>query len=264
VGYPGDGRYLEFHKRHGRDGLRYWRVTSSSAGLQDKEPYQPDAAKQAIQAHAEHFCGTVAEALERHRETTGRNGVVFAPFDAELFGHWWYEGPAFLREMTRKLQAHGITPTTASRVVAERPADKAVSVGPGTWGAGGDTRVWCNEDRQNSWLLLYRAEERMHDLLGRSPWRTDEAARELLTEAGRQLLLLGASDWPFVITTEGAVDYGVRRLSEHAANIEDLANGVEDRCAGIADRDPVVEDALRRCRLRDPVFQDLDLAWWVR
>ena len=28
--------------------------------------------------------------------------IVVAPFDAELFGHWWFEGPRFLESFIRK------------------------------------------------------------------------------------------------------------------------------------------------------------------
>ena len=77
-----------------------------------------------------------------------------------------------------------------------------------------------------------------------------------------ELLLLQASDWPFVIHTRGAVDYGLRRILDHASRFDDLCNGVEDALAGQGP-DPVVIEAVQRCRLLDPVFPDLDLAWWA-
>ena len=101
------------------------------------------------------------------------------------------------------------------------------------------------------------------DLLGRAPWRTAETTRTLLSEAARQLLLLQASDWPFVISTGGAVDYGLRRIFEHVSLFDDLCNGVEDQIARPDDApDPIVSAALARSRLLDPVFPDLDLGWW--
>jgi 1,4-alpha-glucan branching enzyme len=262
-GYPGDWRYLEFHKRHGMRGLRYWRVTSTEGDLGAKLPYEPEAAREAVHAQADHFARLVHGRLLEHRARTGRYGVVCAPFDAELFGHWWAEGVDFLSEVAHRLHANPeVDVLTVSQFLAHRPADKAVSLPEGSWGAGGDHRVWLHDEMRFYWELAWRAEDRFLDLIARAPWSTDPRARELLEEAGRQLLLLQASDWPFVISTGGAVDYGLRRLSGHAARFDDLCNGVEDRVAGRPE-DPVVVEALRTCRAADSVFSELDLAWWT-
>jgi len=261
VGYPGDGRYLEFHKRHGLRGLRYWRVTGSGVDLGQKAAYVPDEVASAVHSHAVHFVGTLVRRVQAHRHGTGRFGVVCAPFDAELFGHWWHEGPRFLLAVARELaQTESVQTMTLSELQSQVPADKAASLPEGTWGAGGDHRVWLNDELRFYWELAYRAEDRFLDLLDRSAGR--ESTRELLEEAARQLLLLQASDWPFVIHTRGAVDYGLRRIMDHAGRFDDLCNGVEDVLRGMPE-DPVVMDSLQRSRLVDPVFPDLTLAWWT-
>lgn len=264
VGYPGDGRYREFHKVHGMRGLHYWRVTRNDAELDQKEPYHPDAAAQAAVDHAAHFVARVKDRLFGHRAgTAGRFGVVCAPFDAELFGHWWYEGPAFLEAVARRLAADpDVAAMTVSELLTAHPADKVAAFSQGTWGAGGDERVWLNDELRFYWEIAYRAEDRFLDLWHRVHWSQRGPGTELLEEAGRQLLLLQASDWPFVIHTRGAVDYGLRRISEHAALFDDLCNGVEDALAGTGP-DPVVVEALQRSRLLHPVFPDLTLAWWA-
>jgi 1,4-alpha-glucan branching enzyme len=262
VGYPGDGRYREFHKVHGLRGLRYWKVTSNEADLGDKHAYHPDDVPAALHTHADHFVATVKERLRGHHDVVGRWGVVCAPFDAELFGHWWYEGPRFLLEVARRMhQDPEIEALTVGTYLARVPADKAASMPPGTWGEGGDARVWFNDELRFYWEIAYRAEDRFLDLWHRVDWRSDAPGTELLTEAARQLLLLQSSDWPFVIHTRGAVDYGMRRILDHATRFEDLCNGVEDVLAGRTE-DPVVADTLRRSRLLDPVFEDLELSWW--
>jgi 1,4-alpha-glucan branching enzyme len=266
VGYPGDGRFLEFHKRHGLRGLRYWRVTSSTAELGDKQLYEPEAAKRAVYDQARHFVDLVKGRLHMHRSRTGRPGTVCAPFDAELFGHWWHEGPDFLLEVFRRLHHDGdLVSATAGERFATTPSDKGVTMPEGSWGASGDHRVWLNDELRFYWEVAYRAEDRFIDLWHRAPWQAEGAARTLLTEAGRQLLLLQASDWPFVISTGGAVDYGMRRIFEHAGLFDDLCNGVEDlvRFGPEHPTDPVVEAALQRSRLLDPVFPDLVPEWWA-
>ena len=233
-GYPGDGRYLEFHKRH--DTLRYWRVTRRGADLGSKEPYDPDAAALAVEEHAEDFVRRVRE----------RRGVVCTPFDAELFGHWWHEGPEFLWEVAKRMEA---TPLEE----ALKPT-RAVALPEGSWGAGGDHRVWLGEHVAFYWDLLYRAEDRFLGLV-------DRTRGSLLAEAGRQLLLLQASDWPFVVASGGAHDYGTRRVHEHAARFDDLCLGVEDVLAGRPPT-PIAEATRAWCAVADPVFPDLDLDGW--
>ncbi len=113
-----------------------------------------------------------------------------------------------------------------------------------------------------TWIAEYRAEDRFLDLLKRAPWREQPDVKTYLLEAGRQLLLLQASDWPFVVSTGGAVDYGGRRIHEHAARFDDLCNGVEDLIAG-RPPDQVARAALAWCSVVDPVFPDLHLGWWT-
>ncbi|MEN0060978.1 MAG: 1,4-alpha-glucan branching protein domain-containing protein [Myxococcota bacterium] len=264
VGYPGDGRYLEFHKRRGPRGLQYWKITGPNRDLGDKDLYYPDDIGSVTHAQAQHFAALIRDQLGGFEYHSGRPGVVTAPFDAELFGHWWHEGLDFLLEVVRAIHHDpSIETATLGQVLEQDPPDKAVSLPEGSWGEEGDHRVWQNDELHFYWQVEVRAEDRFMDLWHRAPWRDVEPVRELLEEAGRQLLLLQASDWPFVISTGGAVDYGLRRIFHHASLFDDLCNGVEDRIAHPERAaDPVVEAALQTSRLRDAVFPDLELAWW--
>ncbi len=262
VGYPGDGRYLEFHKKHGAEGLRYWKVTGAKTDLGAKHPYQPDDVTGAVYTQSQHFVATVRAVLQRHKERTGRHGVVVAPFDAELFGHWWSEGPLFLREVFRAM-AHdaAIEPTQVSTFLAAHPPDKVVALPEGSWGAGGDHRVWMTDELKWTWEAEYRAEDRFLDMLDRLPWRTNPRVEEAMKAAARELLLLQASDWQFVVTTKGAVDYGFRRFSEHLACFDRASNVAEARARGDGE-DPLSLLELEDIRLHDAVFPDLSLEWW--
>lgn len=262
VGYPGDPAYLEFHARHEVDGLRYWRVTASGSDLSAKAPYEPGVATLRAAEHARHFAGVVRSELWAYRERTGRDGVVTAPFDAELFGHWWSEGPTFLECLSRELaQVDDVCASTLEDVLDSGPAAPVVELPEGSWGAGGDHRVWARDDTRFYWDLLGRAEDRFQHLWHAMPWRSDGAVASALRAAGRELLLLSASDWPFVISTGGAVDYGIRRISDHAARFDELANRVADRAAG-RPVDPIQERSASLASDRDDVFPDLDLSAW--
>lgn len=262
VGYPGEPAYREFHKIHGMRGLRYWRVTSAEADLADKAVYDHEAARSAARRHAAHFVGLVRAELQAWRAQTGRPGFVCAAFDAELFGHWWHEGPEFLLEVARAFAAAGdVEVAPVGEWLAAHPPTRAVALPEGTWGAGGDHRVWLNDPLRFYWEAAYRAEDRFLDLWHRAPWRTDAELARWLRAAARELLLLQASDWPFVITTKGAIDYGMRRILDHFGAFDDLANGVEDLLADERP-DPVLVQSLARAELRDDPFPDLRLEWW--
>ncbi len=220
VGYPGDGRYLEFHKRHGEGGLRYWRVTSARAGLQDKQRYEPDQVAGTVYSHAQHFCAVVRGALVEHA-AEGRAGILVAPFDAELFGHWWHEGPRFLMDVLLSLGSDDeVGVRTAAEALDTTPSDKVVWLPEGSWGEGGDHRVWTAPEQDWMWEVAHRAEWRLSELEG----LMDGEAAEVLEVAKRELLLLQASDWWFAIQRGGAMDYASKRFSWHASAFDRLCD----------------------------------------
>lgn len=262
-GYPGEGSYLEFHKRKDGDGLRYWRVTDRKAGLGDKRPYEPAAVQAVVAAHAHHFVSVVRDRLQGHSAATGREGCVTAAFDAELFGHWWFEGPRFLREVL--LQLHGdpsVAGQTAEARLRSHPPDKVAWLPEGSWGAGGDHRVWLNEQTSWMWEAAYRCEDRFLGLVWQVQQRGHARSRKLLLTAARELLLLQASDWQFVIRTGGAVDYGFRRFCVHLDRFDSLCNLTQDVLEGRS-ADPVLRARLAEAELSDPVFPDLSLDAWT-
>jgi 1,4-alpha-glucan branching enzyme len=263
IGYPADGVYLDFHRKHGEHGLRYHKVTSTKTEQADKEPYAPADVAAKAKANARHFANVVRETLREYHGRTERRGTVTASFDAELFGHWWFEGPLFLREVLRLLADDPeVELQTAEQVLKERTPEKVMRLPEGSWGEGGDHRVWINAQNRWYWEIEYRAEGRFLKLLHALPWRENAEVRALLTRAARELLLLQASDWPFVIHSGGAVDYGNQRISLHALRF--------DRACQMAERvgegKPLTE--LMRVQLaeidaHDTIFDDLKLEWWL-
>jgi 1,4-alpha-glucan branching enzyme len=222
VGYPGDGRYLEFHKRHGEGGLRYWRVSSVRADLEAKERYDPDQIPGTVYSHAQHFCAVVRGALQEHA-ASGREGVLVAPFDAELFGHWWHEGPAFLLDVLLTLGADDEVHVDGASEALERVGvDKVVWLPEGSWGEGGDDRVWTGKGQDWMWEVAHRAEERLAELQGLAELKPDAA--QVLALAERELLLLQASDWWFAISRGSALDYASKRFAWHAGAFDRLCD----------------------------------------
>ena len=219
-GYPGDEWYLEFHKMRWPGGLKLWRVTGPGVDLGDKQPYNPAAASERARGHADHF----ANLLQGIAETGAQNreGVVVAPFDTELFGHWWFEGPEFLGDVYRALagKREAIHPATGSRHLQEHPARAAIRLPWGSWGANGDSSMWLNDRTAWTWERLWPLEQSFWDVAPAA--LASAAARPVLAQATRELLLAQSSDWQFIISTGAAADYAERRFREHCDDAEQL------------------------------------------
>lgn len=231
AGYPGDGAYLEFHKRHFPGGLRLWRVTDPKADLGLKQPYQPERADERTRAHAAHFVSLAGDVIDRHARRLGGPGVLCTPFDAELFGHWWAEGPAWLERVLRLTDDRGVAATTASACLDQFPVQQAVTLLEGSWGEGGDHRVWLNKDTEWTWEMVYQAEDDLWSFAATPGWARHPLLRRLVAQLGRELLLIQASDWQFLITTWAARNYAETRFAEHCADfrrLHELAKRVRD------------------------------------
>ena len=256
-GYPGEYAYLEFHKKHFPGGLRFWRITDNSGDLGRKAVYEPAAAVEKVGLQARHFAELVRATLEA--EGGGAPAVVCSPYDAELFGHWWFEGPLWLEHVAREMERAGVARMTLGEALEAVPPTVTLSLPEGSWGEGGDHRVWLNRDTEWTWDRVYSAEAEWAGLLERRR-RDDGDLRRVLAQATRELLLLQASDWQFLITTGTARDYAERRVAEHYAEFKRLGGMARALEAG----EPLsIDDAntLRRLEREDFCFADLDPAW---
>ncbi len=267
VGYPGNGVYLEFHKRQGqRRGLKYWKVTDRKSGLGDKAPYYPDDVPGKIHEHVTHFCGQVKRQLYEYRNRTGKYGVVVACFDAELFGHWWFEGPKFLQDVLLTLNADpDVDLCTAGEYLQWHKPENWVNLSSGSWGEGGDHRVWSNSELKWLWEIEYHNEVLFGKLTFNLPWRKNSALKGILEKAGRELLLLQASDWPFVISRRQAPEYGAKRFVQHAARFDvltDIAERLAEDPGYLKKLSDVQKLELKDIESHDIIFPEIDLNWW--
>jgi 1,4-alpha-glucan branching enzyme len=266
VGYPGDEWYLEFHKTRDPGRLRYWRVSLDKADMGAKGLYDPAKAEERIRAHAEHFVAEMKLLLVERRQATGEPPIVTAMYDTELFGHWWHEGPRWLKAVLRLMAsdpAFDLTTCEAHlRGVSEAEArDRVVPLPEGSWGEGGFHWIWLNPDTSWMWERIYAAERTMGELAARYA-DVPEAARPL-KQAARELLLLESSDWPFVTSTKGAPDYAEARVKAHHLNFTLLSQMV--RALGEGEEvGPSPWYSLEEVEARDNPFPDVDPRWWRR
>jgi len=241
-GYPGDPVYREFYCdiAHERDpdylarylpprgeavqtGIKYYCVT----GHEHKELYDPERARLRAQEHAKHFVACRIEDSMRESSAMDRPPAITVPFDAELFGHWWFEGPWFLDAVVREVSKHhGILEmVTPSDYLKRHPDLQKTYPAGSSWGYLGYNEVWLNQT--NDWLYphLHAACAQMEELAQKKT-RTGSLTDRARRQAARSLLLAQASDWPFIMRTGTTVAYARARIRDHLARFHYLARSI--------------------------------------
>jgi len=266
-GYPGDGHYLDFHKKRFPGGLRYWAVTSAKSDLADKVEYNLESALSRIPENSDHFTDKIHDVLCQYYDESNHAGFLLAPFDAELFGHWWFEGPLFLKEVIKKVS---LDPEIESTFLSEQydrvQPTEIISIPEGSWGEGGNHYIWLNEETEWTWKHIYECENKMCKLAQYYEANKDSVDNELidiLKQAARELMLLSASDWQFLISTWSARDYAELRLSEHYSDFKKLTAMAEKKIKGesLSSGD---REFYNDCRKRDALFDEIELEWFAR
>ncbi len=246
-GYPGDEWYLEFHKIRWPGGLKLWRVSGANVDLGAKRPYEPRTALDRAADHASHFAHLLESIAQEQRQDGA--GVIVAPFDTELFGHWWFEGADFLAATYRALRGKGVRAVMASRHLEAHPPRTALQLAEGSWGANGDHSMWLNDRTAWTWQRLGPLEEAFWKA---APGALASAgARPVLAQAARELLLAQSSDWQFIISTGAVVDYAERRFTQHCDDAERLIKAL------VGDAPESVEGLADELARRDDLFPDV-------
>jgi 1,4-alpha-glucan branching enzyme len=262
-GYPGDPVYLDFHKKRWPGGHRYWRVTDSKIDMGDKLPYYPQDAAARVRDHASHFVHLVYEALK-----SGFNDAVppilCAPFDAELFGHWWFEGPLWLESIARILHDYdtGIQFISCSEYLDQYPRAGFIAMPQGSWGAQGNNHVWLNPETSWTWTHIYPAELSIRDIVTPGSWRESDLGTRIVKQLCRELLLLESSDWQFLITTGAARDYAEARFAAHNDQFNDLKD-IWQSFEANGELTEAQQIRLAEVEQRDNIFPDIDPGLWA-
>lgn len=221
-GYPTGKWYRDFFHYDIEAGFKNWRVTSIHKPLHEKRPYEPERAAAAARADAENFAQLIATTLAAHERETGHEGVVVAAYDTELFGHWWFEGPAFLRHLFETLSSMpGVRTGTLSRALEELPEPDPVDLVAGTWGFRKDDRSWVAEETEEMWWFLGEIESETVRLLEKHAG--DPGRRSALRQLVREAFLAQSSDWPFMVLRGRNPEYARHRFNDHRARWNHLA-----------------------------------------
>jgi 1,4-alpha-glucan branching enzyme len=266
VGYPGDPLYRDFYRDIGFDldpeyvgpwlqatgdrkatGLKYHRITGPG---DDKAPYEPWRAARRAAEHATHFVDSRRVQVAMLADwMPARRPFVLAPYDAELFGHWWFEGPLFLEQVLRQAAARPelLACESPGGLLAEQPELQQVELAMSSWGERGYSEMWLNES--NDWIYnhLDHAAARMI-ALAKSP--AEGLVLRTLNQAARELMLAQASDWAFIMRTGTSVGYAVARIVEHLQAF--------GRLAEMIDRGRVEEPVLTDLEQKHNLFPEID------
>ncbi len=267
-GYPGDPVYREFYRDIGYDldidyirpyihesghrlstGFKYYRITSRE--IEAKQPYNFQIAMERTENHATHFVWCREQQLEYLSTQMDRQPMVVSPYDAELFGHWWYEGPEFIYNVLRKaaLESSLLKLATPSDYLTSHPCNQRATPSMSSWGHLGYNEVWLNES--NAWIYphLHKASQRMIELADRFEDATGISERAL-NQAARELMLLQSSDWAFIMKTGTTVGYAHKRTKDHTFRFNKLYQDICDNS--------INSSWLREVERRDNIFPQMN------
>lgn len=279
-GYPGDPDYREYYRDIGHEldyeyikpyihpqgirvntGMKYWRITGNT---EYKEAYVPEWAREKAAMHAGNFLFNREKQVEHLSAHMSRRPIIIAPYDAELFGHWWFEGPMWIDFLMRKMayDQKTVKMITPSEYLKEYPINQLSVPSASTWGYKGYSEFWL--EGGNDWIYrhLHKSGQRMEELVkkfrkyAKKQPKNKKVKRSLvqraLNQAARELVLAQSSDWAFIMKTGTMVPYAHKRSKTHISRFSHLYNGLMD---GKVDK-----DWLEEVEYRDNIFSDMDCA----
>ncbi len=274
-GYPGDPVYREYYRDIGFEldyeyikpyihpnglrintGLKYWRITGNT---EYKEAYRPDWAKEKAAEHAGNFMFNRQKQIEHLSAHMDRKPIVVAPYDAELFGHWWFEGPMWIDFLIRKIayDQKTVSLITPSQYLSQYSANQMAFPSQSSWGYKGYSEYWL--EGSNDWIYrhLHTAERRMKELTDKFKTVFNNGVKRplikrALNQAARELVLAQASDWPFIMKTGTMVPYAMKRVKQHLSRFNQLYHDLMKK--------KVNQKWLNELEARDNIFYNINCA----
>jgi 1,4-alpha-glucan branching enzyme len=266
-GYPGDADYREFYRDIGFDlpmdyigpyvhsdgirvmtGFKYYRITGKS---NEKEPYNIEWAQNKVRHHAANFKFNREKQIEYLSSFIDREPIIVAPYDAELFGHWWYEGPDFIYHLCKEIHNSSIVKMiTPTEYLMKYPVNQVSTPSMSSWGNKGYMEVWLNG--ANDWVYRHYHEcsDKMVGLANYHKNNSNILIKRALNQMARELLIAQTSCWAFIMTTNTTVDYAVKKVKTHLNRFLELYSMV--------DSGNINENFVGDCEWRDTIFQEMD------
>ncbi|MDH4128660.1 MAG: DUF1957 domain-containing protein [Spirochaetota bacterium] len=268
AGYPGDHNYRDFYRDIGFDldfdyikpyihesglrimtGIKYHRITGKTS---HKEPYNHYTALDTAASHAGNFMFNREKQIEHLSSYMDRPPLIVAPYDAELFGHWWYEGPNFIDYLLRKIyyDQHTIETITPSEYLERFPENQVSTPSYSSWGNKGYAEVWLNGN--NDWVYrhLHKCSDNMVHAANKFKHTSNNLVKRALNQLARELVLAQSSDWAFILTTNTMVEYAIKRTKLHISQFLNLY--------GMIINNHIDESFLSHLEWKDNIFSEIN------
>ncbi|MCL2341914.1 MAG: DUF1957 domain-containing protein [Firmicutes bacterium] len=267
-GYPGDFNYREFYRDIGYDadydyikpyiakngarvntGIKYHRITSKG---NDKDIYNLQWAADSVEMQSGHFFDSRVNQIKELSAMMEVPPVVVCPYDAELYGHWWYEGPYWIYVLFKKIYYDkcNFKLITPSEYIDKYSGMQISAPCISSWGANGYSEVWLNELNDYVHRHLHTAGDRMVELAHLFPDEKNKLKKSALNQCARELLLAQSSDWLFIITHGTMVDYAKKRIKDHIGRFTKLYEQIKN--------DKIDEEFLKDVVKKDCIFNDIN------
>ena len=269
-GYPGDSVYREFHKDLGWElptsklqekdipcsrplGLKFYKITNDKLSLEKKEFYIESDAKRKVEEHADSYLLARSKQLENLSLSSSFEPLLIAPFDAELFGHWWYEGPSFIENILEKSIKYSIKMTTLKEFLMQKPNLQICDPSSSSWGQGGYHNYWLND--KNAWIVpeITKAGSTFVELVSQN--HNNSFSLRLLNQAARELLLSESSDWSFILRAGTTTELAKERIDRHLFRFWKLVEMIKNNSK-------LDLKFLKNIEDEDSIFLDINLDDW--
>ena len=267
-GYPGDYNYREFYRDIGYDadydyikpyltydgvrvptGIKYYRITGD---IGEKDYYNPTWAMDSVEKQAGHFFDCRQSQITNLSKSMDKPPIILCPYDAELYGHWWYEGPDWLYVLFKKIYYDkcDFSLITPSEYIDKYPEIQVSTPCRSSWGANGYSGVWLNQTNDYVHRHLHVAGDRMVELARLYPNEKSALRKRALNQCARELLLAQSSDWLFIITNGTMVDYAKKRIKDHIGRFTKLYEQIKSNS--------IDAEFLKDISKKDPIFPEID------
>lgn len=254
IGHELELEYISPYLLDGQDrintGIKYQKITGNG---KKKQPYEPKKAQLKVIQDAEDFVLKCQQTMVSLNTTMERPPIIVAPYDAELFGHWWFEGPYWLEAVLRLVSKKNnpLETISCADYLTRQSSHQVATPAYSSWGEGGYASYWIS--KENDWLypFLHKAAEEMEQLAVDFTDITISPLQErAINQANRSLLLAQASDWPFMMKTGTATEYAKKRLTDYLARFNYLHECIRNNC--------INEHYLRALETMDNIFSEID------
>lgn len=252
IGYERD---LEYLKRFTEcdfpvnTGIKYFRITDLNLPLEKKELYDPQKAHEAVLADAERFARYILDIFS----TTDNKPLFVGIFNAEIFGHRWFEGIEFWRHffITIRQKRYPIGFVLPTNYINTTTPVAKITPTMSSWADNGFFDKWLNEKNDFIYPFQYEISKKFISVASR--FRGIKISGELervLKAIAREIVMMHSSDWAVMIASDVHKEYAGRRIAKHYSNAVKLIDWL---IKGYYDKD---ELALIEKEL--PVFSDID------